>query len=267
MLRENFEIQGLEVSGQAADDMPISSGSLQRYHVPKVRGLPTSETFGILQAEEWDPELHPDATLQLDMEMLDEEVPQERKPDLARVSFDETDNKTNVYDRWQALTLSGVLQDTDDTYAYELWEHRVVDIGTKEIIVQVYCADTHIDDHTSILRWGRDWTQGGRREDVKAFGEPVTLSLPDFEAEGFELKKRKGRGGAKAPGVWEFYYLIRLYGKGANVDVSVEIAKSGTQPFYKNGKPRPGSHPKFFSGRGHTLVSEQFNPNPRGNVG
>ncbi|KAK4575250.1 hypothetical protein LTR86_001102 [Recurvomyces mirabilis] len=229
----------------------VTKGALYRYKSIRQGTLDPLGSFGIGQDEEWNPSLHPDATI----------FP-EREPDPDLVEYHRiyTDSPT-VYERWLPL-LSAVQQGNHNSkpISTTAWQQTHPDVADDHMTLQIYWTDRAIAAHDPILTHKHLRVPGCRlRDGIEPWGAPLVFELQDLKGMGYKLHKLKNK---QRDEVFELYYRVKLECDGANVRVNWQVLKPGVRLVNDEGvlrEPKGG----LSKNQIYEIVAASHNPMPR----
>ncbi|KAK3653759.1 hypothetical protein LTR22_011138 [Elasticomyces elasticus] len=248
----------LRIVGQAFDAVgayqPIARGALYRYTNVELRGLPSTESFGIAQIENYDPKVHLDA-----VKLLTKAGKPRVKPthNPAVVEKDLFDDKIKiVHNRWVSIMSKGAIKEPGQPIESEHWQLYYAFEDQKDIPQTVYWTEGDIKDHDSILEQGMgDMADGAKlRPDIQVWDE-LKLPLPDLAALDYKLEKTSFEPSYK---IW---YRLKVNIDGANVGINYQIAKPGSKLF-EGDEFRPGNV-VMTEDEVYEIVAASHNPFPR----
>ncbi|KAK4958369.1 hypothetical protein LTR10_004795 [Elasticomyces elasticus] len=252
----------LRIVGQATDTMgayqPVARGALTRYSEIKTRGLPSTESFGIGQIEEYDENVHLDA--------VNPPTPDAANPNpkaTPNMSIVERDpfmrGVLNVYDRWVPILRKGEYKMPGHPITSEAWQQYYVDANQKEITQQVYWTESDIQPHERILEQGKGEldVNARLRPDIEPWGEPLVFDVSNLQSLGFELKP------SDTGKVYEIWYRLKLTCNGANISITFQIAKAFSKLHDDNGLFVPEDEVELTKGTIHEVVAASYNQIPR----
>lgn len=187
----------------------VARGALYRYSNTSPRGLPSTDFFGIVQSEIYDPTLHPDA---IEPPKGTSRSCKKPVPNMQIVDKDEFTHKFIVRSRWLPilekvrrgsrprassdadLSLSqGEYKTPGRLMECKRWQRYCVLPDDEYILEQVFWTELDLQLSDPILARGRGNLEEGAqlRDGIEAFGEPIVFKLPNLGEAGFKLQSSK----------------------------------------------------------------------------
>jgi len=239
-------------------NLPVSLGALYRFTVIEPRGLPSKDAFGISQVEEFDPKVHQDATTPSARPHRAVKIPATNQHIVDQDPYDK--QVVNVYDRWLPILEKGKAKEPGKPIISEKWQPVYLKVGQTAIEKQIYWTESDIHEHESILKTGRRLSDAGAelRDDIEKWGEPVVFELGNLKRRGYELIQ------TDAGKEFEIHYLLKVTCNGANVSISLQMARHGSD-LYENGRfcLEKAKKVRVTKENTHEIVAATRNPFPR----
>lgn len=199
---------------------------MYRYHDIESRGLRDDGSFGISRVEDYDPDLHDDATYSYGDIMHNGGMCQSnRRKNDKIVAKDDYEGRDIVFERWLPLLESDYTPKLPGApVTVEAWQEFWVPVNDQTVSVQVYWSkNTNLHEHAPIRR-GRN-AKSQLKSGIYNWGDKLVKTLPDLGAMGF-----KSIGSREGP-VFKVYCRLLLECNGANISVRWQLARPGTPPY------------------------------------
>ena len=199
---------------------------MYRYHDIESRGLRDDGSFGIARVEDYDPDLHDDATYSYGDIMHNGGMCQSnRRKNDKIVAKDDYEGRDIVFERWLPLLESDYTPKLPGApVTVEAWQEFWVPVNNQRISVQVYWTkNTNLHEHAPIRR-GRN-AKSPLKSGIYNWGDELVKTLPDLGAMGFiSIASKEGP-------VFKVYCRLLLECNGANISVRWQLARPGTPPY------------------------------------
>jgi hypothetical protein len=127
------------------------------------------------------------------------------------------------------IAARGVAIDPGTKHTSEAWQYYIVNRGDTTMQLQIYYTSSDINDHDPIL--ARKTINTGLMPCIKAWGDPLTITLPDLRAMGFKPRNYTPKNQKPRTGLTEIYYRVVLECTGADMVVTWQLAAPNSQPF------------------------------------
>ncbi|TKA83014.1 hypothetical protein B0A55_00863, partial [Friedmanniomyces simplex] len=235
----------------------VARGALHRYGDISPRGLPSTESLGIPQNEEYDPKVHLDATKKSGGNTRSCRKP---VPDFDIVHQDQFDSEIlTVLDRWLPVLQKGEYKIPGLPYVCEKWQQYYAYPDDTHIKVQLLWTDADIKTSDRILKNGKGMLEehAQLRDEIELYGKAREFPLPpDMAALGFELQDSND-----GP-VYEIYFRLTLTCDGANVKINLQFAMPHSQLYDDEGNFSP-TDVELTADDTREIVAASHNPTPR----
>ncbi|TKA71486.1 hypothetical protein B0A55_06946 [Friedmanniomyces simplex] len=210
----------------------VARGALCRYGDISPRGLPSTESLGIPQNEEYDPKVHLDATKK---------------------------SGGDTRSRFVKVYLAGEYKMPGLPYVCEKWQQYYAYPDDTHIKVQLLWTDADIKTSDRILKNGKGMLEEDAqlRDEIELYGKAREFPLPpDMAALGFELQDSND-----GP-VYEIYFRLTLTCDGANVKINLQFAMPHSQLYDDEGNFSP-TDVELTAEDTREIVAASHNPTPR----